>query len=263
MNPNNKFFSIRCSCGVFYHDRHWQNYLAVIVTFLTLTATSHAAVIGVNLGDTNFGSLSASDSAGVVPQINWMNVGATSATNLPLTDNTGASTTAQLSYTGALNPIISAASVAGADEQLNHSYLASFSSSMTFSVTNVPYSVYDLIAYVATIQTGRTYSTTVGSTTLYGLSPNPTGAGYIDGLATPYTYTSAVGTTAGTATPNGNYFRFNGLTGSTLNFTMASTNDLPTLTAFQIVAVPEPGSMAMLGLGAAGFLFAVWKRQRG
>jgi len=253
------------SLSLFLRAQFCQALFAVAILLFSASMAAAQPKIGVNLGDTNNGSVGAASSAGVVPQTNWMNVGATSAAGLTLSDNSGAATTAQLSYSGTLNPFIQNPSfVFGPDEQLNNSYLASFNSSMTFSVTNVPYANYDLIAYIATIQTGRTYSATLGSTTLFGLSPNSTAPGYIDNAPTPYTYTSAVGTTAGTATPNGNYFRFNGLTGSTVTFTMASTNDLPTLTAFQIVeAIPEPSGLALAGLGAAGVLVAWRKRKLG
>jgi hypothetical protein len=58
---------------------------------------------------------------------------------------------------------------------------------------------------------------------------------------------------AGTATVNGNYFHFANLTGSTLTFSMDTTNDVAQLTAFQIVETPEPGS-ALLLLGGCGVL---------
>ena len=262
----NRFITL-VSCGERSKKTLWLCspflYAALAACFFT-AANLRAASIGVNLGDTNNGSVNALSSAGVVPQTNWMNVGATSTPGLALSDNSGVPTTATLAYTGNLNPFIQNLSfVSGPDELLNNSYLASFGSSMTFTVSNVPYANYDLIAYVTTSQTGRTYTATLGSTTLFGISPNSSSAGYIDNAPTPFTYTSAVGTTSGTATPNGNYFRFNGLTSSTLSFTMASTNDLPTLTAFQIVqAIPEPSSIALAGMGVIGLALAGWKRQR-
>lgn len=230
--------------------------LFVALALAATASTTHGLSIGVNLGDAvpaNGGFVTGS--AGVVPQINWMNYGSATASSVALTDNTGAATTAALSFSGNLLPIIQIlAGVSGDDEALNNSYVAAFSAPFTFTITSVPYATYDLIAYVSSVQTGRTYSATVGSTTLFGLSPNPTSAGYIDGNPlTPYTYTSAVGATAGTATVNGNYFHFANLTGSTLTFSMDTTNDLAQLTAFQIVETPEPGS-ALLLLGGCGVL---------
>jgi hypothetical protein len=237
--------------------------LAVAMVMAATAFTSRAASIGVNFGTPAAAdsSLGASQSAGVVSQINWMNYTSASASGVTLFDSTGAATTATMTFTGAFYPVIQvAASVdeTNGDELLNNSYAASFSAPFIFTISSVPYATYSLITYVNSVNGGpRPISTTAtttteGPTTLWGATPaSSTGPGYVDGnTGTAYTYTSAVGATSGTATPNGNYFLFTGLTGgigSTLTISMNSTTDVAQLTAFQIVdAVPEPGSALLL-----------------
>lgn len=231
-------------------------FLVLAAATLAVALTTRAASIGVNLGDATAGTdraLGASQSAGVVSQINWMNYGSSSASGVTLTDSTGATTTAAMTFTGSVLPVLTTAAgvdETNGDEVLNNSYVGAFSAPFTFTITSVPYATYDLITYVNSSNGGpRPVSTTVGSTTLWGATPaSGTGAGYVDGnTVTPFTYISALGATSGAATPNGNYFLFSGLTGSTLTFSMNSTTDIPQITAFQIIdAVPEPGSALLL-----------------
>ncbi|WP_435892949.1 PEP-CTERM sorting domain-containing protein [Oceaniferula spumae] len=64
----------------------------------------------------------------------------------------------------------------------------------------------------------------------------------------------ATGTTSGTATNDANYAFYSGLTGSSFTITGVSTGGRATLSGFQIVAIPEPSSAALLGLAGLGFI---------
>lgn len=232
--------------------------LIVGTVSVTVVNTALGASIGVNFGDGTF-ALAPGDSAGVIPQVNWQNITTSSAAAVTLFENTdsntSAATTAALTFSGSVLPTIQTAlAVDGPDEKLNNSRVASFSAPMTLSITGVPYDAYDVIAYVFTGSAGRRYSTTIGGTTLWGMTPaSPTGPGYIDdNNLTPFNYTAAIGATSATATDGGNYYLFSGLSGGDLTITMNTSNDLATISALQIVEIveiPEPSSALLLLVG--------------
>ncbi len=238
--------------------------LLAIAVVMVAALSADAASIGLNVSSPGVtGTLDPNQSAGLISQFNWQNLNADNATGLILTDDSANATTATLTTTGgSLRPFNQTgppSSVVGGDEVMNNVRLASFGSSMTFTVNLIPYAIYDLIVYVHAAN-GRSYSVQVGTTTLWGLSPDPNAPGYIDGDGA-FTYNAAVGTSLGTATPNANYYRFNNLSNAApLTFVMASGNDLPNTNGFQIVQVPEPGSVVLIvgGLCALGL-----RRRRG
>ncbi len=238
--------------------------MAFAVVVISATEDSRAASIGVNFYDgTLANQLTANVTAGVVPQDHWMNVSNTTATSKILFDNLGNATNATLSYSGSLTPSVTV-NPNGGDEILNNSYLASFSPTMTFTISNISYESYDLYVNVVPISTGRVYSITANSTTYYGSSPDPIGDGFIDGDNDPafFTYTQALGTTNATATANATYFRFSGLTNSTLTFSVTGVTDgIPVVNAFQIVAVPEPGSAFLLAGGVCVIALASLRKR--
>lgn len=241
-------------------------FLFAVTAMLRVSMSADAATIGINFGD-SASALASGDSAGFVPQINWQNITTSNATAVTLFENTdsntSAATSAQLSFAGSLLPNVQATGfVSGPDEKLNNGYVASFSNPLTLSITGVPYASYDVIAYVFTPGSGRHYSAAIGSTTLWGAMPTtPTGAGYIDNNnSTPFTYTSAVGSSAGTATAGGDYYLFSGLSGSALTISMNTSDDLSTITALQIVQTPEPARSVLLLGGSCALCL---RRRRG
>lgn len=216
-----------------------------------LSTTIRAASIGVDFNVTTPShTLAPTDVAGVVPQSNWHTITTTSTTGLLLNDNTGAATTAALTYTagsaGNWNN-----SAAGPDEWINDTWVVNFSPTITINVGSIPYASYDLIVYNLPLFAGAGYTYTVGSTSYYGLSPNssPTSPGYVDGDGA-YTYLQASSTNSGSPTPNSNYAVFSNLSGSSLTFSVTGANGIGYINAFQIIeSVPEP-SRAMLLLGS-------------
>jgi hypothetical protein len=80
--------------------------------------------------------------------------------------------------------------------------------------------------------------------------PDNNGNGYVLSTAT---------TAAASLAAPGNYVEFTGLTASSLTATLDSYNfgdGVPRLkiSGFQIVAVPEPSTLAMLGMGVLGLV---------
>lgn len=240
-------------------------------------AALHAQSLGVTFGNgSSYTTLDATDPAGVpaYAQTNWQNVNST-PTDLSLSDSTGAATTALLSATTTGgNPFFGAPlngpnPVAGADERLNNGVFAANggNSTVTLSLTNIPYSAYSLLVYDLFINPGFVQSVSAGALTFYTSSPNPFSTGYLDNnAATPFTYTQGTGLTEATATANADYVLFPALTGSSLTFSVTSIGSAARVSGFQIVntgaAAPEPSTCALALVGGAGLLGAVRSRRR-
>jgi hypothetical protein len=119
----------------------------------------------------------------------------------------------------------------------------------TVTLSAIPYSSYDIIVYFSGDTTGRGATLNVGSTT-YDFTAMGTAA-IAGGNAL---FTQATDTTGSSPTA-ANYAIFTGLTGSsqTLDF-IASVAGAGGISGFQIVAVPEPSSMALAVVGGFGVL---------
>lgn len=135
----------------------------------------------------------------------------------------------------------------------------------TLSLTNVPYSSYDVLLYVfpdVTSSSPRGGHITIDGTTYYinngynsggtalSIPSGTDGSGYV--LSTSTTLSDSV------AHP-GNYVQFDNVSGSNLNISMLADDfgdGVPRLkiSGFQIVAVPEPSTFAMLGAGLLGLI---------
>jgi hypothetical protein len=102
---------------------------------------------------------------------------------------------------------------------------------------------------------------TLGSS-YFGTGP---GVGAVDGTAGAFTYTQATSTSAGSPTANANYFKFSNVTGGNFTVTMAylsgGSSNLALMNGFQIVAIPEPSSVA-LALGGFGMLIGLQRLLR-
>ena len=236
----------------------------VLASLIALPAPSaRAASIGVNF----VGSSSALDptaSAGATPyaQTHYNNVNLPSS-GLVLDDNTGTPTTALLTAISSGSGGFTTP-VAGADEMLNVGAAATSNVSQSFTLANIPYSNYSLSVYDLGLGAGFVQGISLGNTTYYTSSPNPTGAGYLDdNNATPFTYTLGTSTSAAAPTANADYVLFTGLSGSTLTITETKTSgNLALLPGFQIIQVPEPSTWALLGVGAVGAGVATMRRRR-
>jgi len=242
--------------------------LALSLALLSFcTPSLRAESIGVNFGGFSSGQLASTDLAGVpsFAQTHWVNV--TSApSSLVLGDSNGATTTARLSGGNGVSFSTQTQTFAGPDEALNLSYAGGFGGSFSFTLTNIPYATYSLVVYDLGLSTNSIQSVTALSTvttTFYTSSPNPTGAGYIDGnSSTPFTYTQGTGTTQATATTNADYVVFPALTGTNLTFVMSGYSGSTLVRGFQIVnAVPEPSTW-VLGMGGIAMFGVAFYRRR-
>jgi hypothetical protein len=237
------------------------SFAAILAVALgTLAVKTQAQVISWNF-DVNGTVSGAGDSAGVVLANNWNNSWPSNPTT-GLIDNSGTATTLNLSY----GPTAYAWSIQGShpgqdadgsyNRELLNGYLndgpATWNPPITSSfvtLTSIPYAQYDIYVYFSSDAAGRTATVSDGATT-YSLST--VGAASISGANAVFIQT----TDTGTLYPTANYAVFSGLTGSSQTITESPlVNDAWSgIAGFQIVAVPEPGVMALAGIGGLGLL---------
>jgi hypothetical protein len=183
--------------------------------------------------------------------------GNSSATVNNLWDSSGANSGASISYSSAdLWQIQQSRPANDADGTYNmqmlNGYLDSGSAGgqSTIAISAIPYSSYDIIVYFSGTAADRAVTMSDGSTTYDFTTMGPAAIAGANAL-----FTQATDTTGSNPTANANYAIFTGLTGAsqTLDYT-ASVAGAGGIAGFQIVAVPEPSSMALAVVGGFGVL---------
>jgi hypothetical protein len=236
--------------------------LAAALAVPTLT-TQAQSVISWNLD--RYGTISGANQAGVVLAPNWNNSWPANPT-VNLIDNTGAATTLDLSYgsyntwsvNGNTGPTPGQDADGSYNRNLLNGYLNSGPAAWGPSITNsyvslsqIPYSVYDIYVYFSSGAANLNGSVSDGSTTFYF---STLGSAEISGANALLTQTTD---TIGSINPGADYAIFTGLTGASqkLTLNMLSGNDKwGGIAGFQVVAVPEPGTLALAALGGLGML---------
>jgi len=217
---------------------------------------AQAQVISWNLD--RFGTIGASDNAGVVLVNNWNNSWPSNPT-VDLVDNSGAATTLDLGYGSFGQWSIQGSGPAldsdgSANKRLLNGYLnsgpAPWGPSITnssVSLTQIPYAQYNIYVYFSSDAADRPGYVTDGTTSYFF---NTLGAASIAGGNALLVQT----TEASNANhPGANYAVFSGLNSAaqTITVQMEQSDMWGGIAGFQVVAVPEPG---VLSLGALSVL---------
>ena len=207
-------------------------------------------------------NLNFTDSAGVVPQINWNNVGLDggSPQGLPkvtgpnagaISDNSGAATSVTMTYTLDGEWAVDQTIHTGNQQLLDGFIDNDGSAPITVTLGNIPFSVYDVYVYVSENANGDLGNVSInGGSPIYFLT-DTVGYNYANPLI------QATATSAGSAA-GGQYALFTDLTGSSLQVVETAISGKSGVAGIEIVAVPEPSVMALVplcGLALLGMRF--------
>lgn len=227
-------------------------FCAVVGLLLASAGAARAACISINSpGDGNGGWESSGFSspmppgevAGVVPAANWNNTDqdATSGSIANLMDSAGTPTGAAASWSSTYTFDNGGTDPTGGDALMMHGYL---DVGVALDISGIPYSEYDLYAYVGSATAGRIGTVDVEGTPIYFDS-----MGYFTG------FSEAIATSQGDATRS-NYAVFEGLTSPDLTVSVNNATGNVGLYGVQIVdtgeVIPEPLTMLGLLLGVGG-----------
>lgn len=202
--------------------------------------------------------------AGVQPADHFTNITGASGSSLNLVDNSNAATTADLSFTGGFG-YRENGTPGSQNGNLLKGFLAS-TGTITLSLSQIPFSSYDVYVYLAVDSGGRTANISNGTTTYtYQAITNPNNV-FVGATNTTGGTTGGGGFTIG---PAANYALFSGMTGASFTITNYRTSNSEFgpgqgIAGFQIVdasAVPEPSTWAMV-LGGLGLLMILAARSR-
>jgi hypothetical protein len=216
-------------------------------------------------------NLAPTDVAGVVAVPNWNNVPSDNlATPVALNSSTGAATGATVAVSGMNNAWSLPAAPTTPNGTIMQGYLDSGNATTTtVMVANLPAAFtaagYNVYVYFDGNNGGtpRSGQFTIGSQSIFGLDPANT-----DFTGAFVQVPSTSNTNQMANTPAGNYMIFTGLTANT--FTLTTTPAFSTtgtlrapINAIQIVPVPEPGSIALAGIGMVSLLGYRLRRRTG
>jgi hypothetical protein len=239
--------------GWFMSERSRKLFGLSVITLAAGSAWANQA-IGASIG-INFvgggGALASGDVAGVVPEDNYNNATGITGTDITLNSDMGTPTGAELTYSAA------SAWSAGtfdtgtdANSRMFYGYADADSSGpqSTFELSGVTYATYDVYIYISSDHPndGRSDTITDGSTTISNITVNSYDPNPSDN---PHGFIQAVNNNT-----SGNYEMFSE-TSSTVTFTVGRFNGFG-IAGMQIVdtAAPEPATLSMLGVAAAGLL---------
>lgn len=252
------------------------------ITGLLLTCTASAAVISIDFNNTTVANWVVTGSAGPLSSPNWNNTSTPTGGPLSLVDDSGAPTTATLSWVSA-NTWTNGDGNSTEDTKLAHAYLddgGNAGTTISLTLANIPYTDYRVYGLVASGQNGAagTYTTmdfqVNGSTWVLGdeisgngSTANNTATVFGGVAANAGGWAEILGDGTGTQTQTGNYWTWEG-SGSSLvvnaqNRVGNSRGSITGLIIEDISAIPEPSVLSLALIGFAALFLGRRVRRRG
>lgn len=217
---------------------------------------ARAQIIGINFegsGAASNGTITAP--TGVINAVTWNNIAGFTGTVTGLTETNGIDTSGDMTLATASVTFTSHDDYRSGNANLGNilnGYLDGngaplANGTVTVSITNIPFTLYDVYVYVGADGNGRTGDGIIGSTDL-SFSSDVAGA-------TSFT----VNDDPMLDHPSANVLLFTNVSGATLSYLQnaSSNNNSTGVMAIEIVAVPEPATTALLGV-AGGLGALVW-----
>lgn len=250
--------------------------LGVVGAISMLVSTGAVADVAISVSWSGDGRavMGATDVAGApgVRYSNWntiTNGGAASLTPIYEDGTTASGVTVTPSVIGFSDRGAVAADASGDTKLFNgvRDVSSTASDAWSIDVAGLAFAEYDVYVYRRSENLGRAGSFTIGDTTYYAQSmPGSHGGnasdetGYL--LSTDTTYTGDLINAGGTVAAQidqGNYVKFSGLTGSSFTLDMGALSDDSAprnkVAGIQIVAIPEPSTLGLIGAFGGGLLF--------
>jgi hypothetical protein len=241
----------------------------LLVVVLALSASVvYAGSMAVNFPSTSGWTVGGVAGAPGYAQGNWVNTSdwqSSWGTQYSLINQNGAATGATMDWYASEIYSWQYGTAANDNERLMDAGIASVTAPVEVHVVNIPYAKYNVVVYFSAQMTNAyTSKYTVGSDTIYAQIP---AMGYFanDDTFKQVPSTSTVDLQGNT--PAGNFIVFENVTGSTLYLTAQTTGwageniytyapglARASISGFQIVEVPEPTTLALLGMGLVSFL---------
>ena len=231
--------------------------LAIAAATALIAAPSHAAPIGVNFVGGG-GTLAPSDVAGHpdVEQSNWNNLTGSTGTSVAITDEDGNDNGGTLTITYSAPSVFQTGiGTATADQRLMNGYLDSRPANgnpATVTVTGVPFDVYQIYFYSDGDNTSDRQNGLIlneGTPSEQTVLLTDSGDGDVDFAGDYEGNSGQIATTSTPPTLETFTGRFDNVTGSSFTLETTGAGNRGPLQGFQIVVIPEPASLALLGLG--------------
>lgn len=227
--------------------------VAVIVCSVLATTSAHAASIAFNQygNQPNDAYTNSDNAAGIVPQNNWNNGGGTAGSlGAGLVIDDAGNTVAGMTISWAANGSYNNGNTNGDNGKLFHggaeAQVTGFGTANQIDITNIPYSDYAAYVYVSSWNNDTNRTGTVRINGSAATDRDFRGAQNWDTLGA---FVEASGTT-----DQANVVSYTGLTDSNLTIQWVKISNNVFVSGLQIVEVPEPATLGLLGLGGLGLL---------